>query len=176
MLRKTRVLTALTLVVLVLAPLASAAPVLIGKIILNESPFEKFGALYFPFQFQTPAPLLFVLCETGVSPAGGCVNQNISDVVCIANNSAGEGVAAMMSDLETSLSLGNLPPDFPCSASSSIVTFLAETGKPQILSGKGIPTILPGGGPGPLIKVIAMSDLDPTATNKQSDSLTISTQ
>jgi len=174
MMRRIRLLTVLALAVCVLAPMAFSAPVMIGKVILNESPFEKFGALYFPFQFQIPAPLLFVLCESGVNPAGGCVNGIVSDVVCVTNNQAGEGVAAMMSDQETSLSVGNLPPDFPCPATAAPI-FLKETGRAQVLSGKGIPTILPTGAPGPVIKVTATSDLDPT-TNITSDTLVVSTQ
>ena len=144
---------------------------MLGKITLNESPYEKFGQLFFPFQFQTP-PLLFVLCESGVSPTGGgCVNQVISDFVCVTNNQAGEGTVAMMSDLETSLSLGNLPPDFPCPNHTPPI-FLPETGKGQLLSGKGgFPTSIPG----LFIKVTAQSDLDPT-TSITSDILTASTK
>lgn len=171
MLRRIKLLTALSLAVCVLPPLAFSAPVMLGKITLNESPFEKFGQLFFPFQFATP-PILFVLCESGVSPTGGCVNQAISDFVCVTNNQAGEGTAAMMSDLETSLSLGNIPPDFPCQPGAAPPIFLAETGKMQILSGKaGFPTSVAG----LFIKVSAQSDLDPT-TSVTSDTLTVSTK
>ena len=173
MLQKLR-LTAISLVVFVLTPLAFSAPVQIGTITLNESPYEKFGALYFPFTFRISTPLMWVLCENGVN-SGGCVNGLVSDVVCVTNNSAHEGVAAMISDQETSLSLGNLPPDFPCQVAATPPIFLVETGKPQILSGSGIPTVLPNGAAGPLIMVVATSDLDPS-TSVTSDTLQISTQ
>jgi hypothetical protein len=173
MLQKLRLMTVISLAVLVLTPLAFSAPVRIGTITLNESPYEKFGALYFPFRFNS-APLMWVLCETGVNSTG-CVNGLVSDVVCVTNNSAGEGVAAMISDTETSLSLGNLPPDFPCQVAATPPIFLKETGQPQVLSGSGIPTILPTGAPGPLIMVVATSDLDPSTT-VTSDTLQILTQ
>jgi hypothetical protein len=174
MLNRMRMFVTVSLAVVILGSSAFAAPVMIGKIVLNESSYEKFGVLYFPFRFNIRAPLMFVLCENGVSPAGGCVNNVVSDVICVSNNQVGEGVAAMISDLENGLSLGNLPPDFPCPAGVA-PKFLAETGKGQVLSGRGIPTILPTGGPGPLIKVTATSDLD-AVTTVTSDVLTISTQ
>jgi hypothetical protein len=154
------------LTVCALAPFAFSVT-RIGSIALSEPPagttsFEKFGALYFPFTFNMP-PTLFVLCETGVVTGGGCVNNVISDFVCVANNQFGEGVVAMMSDQGTSLSLGNIPLDFPCQASSSVLVYLTETGKMQTLSPKaGFPTTL-GGVPGPFIKVIAQSDLETTS-------------
>lgn len=80
----------------------------------------------------------------------------------------------MMSDLETSLSLGNIPADFPCSVGNSQLIFLAETGKIQVLSPKaGFPTIL-NGAACPQIKVTALSDLE--AGHATSDVLTIFTQ
>ena len=165
------------LAVCALTPLAFSA-VKIGSIVLSEPPagapsFEKFGALFFPFTFTMPSQL-FVLCETGVNPTGGgCVNNVISDFVCVANNQFGEGVVAMLSDLETSLSLGNIPPDFPCQASSSVQHFRTETGKPQVLSPPtGFPTTL-AGSPGPFIQVTAQSALEGT-TSTTSDVLTVS--
>lgn len=169
MFRKIRLVAVLSLVVCVLAPLAFSAPTMIGKIILNESQWEKFGALYLPFTFQIP-PQLYVLCETGIDPVTGqCLNNLVSDVICATNNSANEGVVAMMSDLEKGLDLNNLPPDFPCSFPNSQHTFFKETGKAQVLTGAGLPTT------GPPIKIIATSDLDPS-TSLTSDTLMVLTQ
>jgi hypothetical protein len=112
MLRRMRFLAVQLLAICVLTPLVFSAPVMLGKIYLYDPPtttpptpsFEKFGVLHYVFQFQglPPNGLLFVLCETGVDSTG-CVNQNISDFVCVTNNQAGEGTVAMMSDLETPL-------------------------------------------------------------------------
>jgi hypothetical protein len=174
MLRKLRSVAVLSLAVLVLTSLAfSATQLKLGSITLNENPFEKFGALFFPFTFNVSSlGQMWVLCEFGTVTGGGCVNGVISDAVCVNNNQANEGVAALISDLENGLS--NLPPDFPCNVDSKTV-FLKETGKAQVLSGPGIPTTLPGGGAGPLIKVVATSDLDPT-TSTTSDTLVILAQ
>lgn len=177
--RRIKLLVVLGLAVSILTPLAFSAVVRIGSVTLSEPPagtvsYEKFGALYFPFLFNMP-PTLFVLCETGVSTSG-CVNNNISDFVCVTNNQAPEGVVAMMSDQGTPLSLTAIPPDFPCQASNSALAFLTETGKVQTLSPKaGFPTIFPTGAAGPFIKVTAMSDLDVT-TSLTSDVLTVYTQ
>lgn len=170
--RRIKVLAVRLLAVCFLTPLAFAAPVKIASITLSEPPagtpsFEKFGVLYFPFLFNI-SPTLFVMCETGISPTGGCDTNGISDFVCVTNNQFREGVVAMMSDLETPLSLGNIPPDFPCQLSSStVVTFLKETGTVQTLSP-------PGGFPttGPFIKVTALSALE-TTTSPTSDVLTV---
>ena len=166
------------LAVCALTPSAFSA-VKIGTIVLSEPPagapsFEKFGALFFPFTFITMPSQLFVLCETGVNPmGGGCVNNVISDFVCVANNQFGEGVVAMLSDLETPLSLSNIPPDFPCQASSSALHFRPETGRPQTLSPPtGFATTL-AGSPGPFIQVTAQSALEGT-TSTASDVLTVS--
>jgi hypothetical protein len=172
MLRKLRPVAALSLAVFVLTSLAFSTR--LGSITLNETQFEKFGELFFPFQFKISLPLLFALCENGINPTGGCVNNIVSDFVCVTNNSAGEGVAAMISDQENgTLNLSTLPPDFPCTANSKLV-FLKETGKAQVLA-KSIPTILPTGAAGPTITVIATSDLDTTPPPVVSDTLVIST-
>jgi hypothetical protein len=177
MLSKLRLVTILALTIGVFTPAAFGAPTKIGMITLYESSFEYFGALHFPFLFKISAPLEYVLCENGVSSNGGCVNNDISDVVCLTNNSAGEAVTAMISDDETPLSLGNLPPDFPCQQTSSpppTVTFLQETGKSQTLTPKGgLPTTLPSGAAGPPITVIAMSDVN--ETQSESDFLLVET-
>jgi hypothetical protein len=185
-----RLLTVQLLAICVLTPLAFSAPVVLGRIFLYDPPvttpptpsFEKFGALHYVFQFAgIPANgLLFVLCDNGVDPTTGqCVNQANSDFFCVTNNQAGEGTVAMMSDLETPLSLGNIPPDFPCQVVTGGASpiFLAETGKPQTLSPiGGFPTILPGGAAGPHIKVLAQSVLVETGTGTLSDVLTVMTQ
>ena len=175
--RRIKLMIAQLLAVCALTPLAFSAVVKIGTVVLSDAPagtpsFEKFGALFFPFVFKVP-PQLFALCETGVNPAGGgCINNMISDFVCITNNQFGEGVVAMLSDQETSLSLSSIPPDFPCQASSSTLHFRTETGKPQVLSPPaGFPTSL-GGTAGPFIKVTAQSDVEPT-TSTTSDVLTV---
>jgi hypothetical protein len=167
--RKLRLVIVLGLAVCVLTPMAFSFP--LGKIVLNESPYEKFGALYYPFTFNIAAPIQFVLCESGVDPAGGCVNQIVSDVVCVNNNGAGEGVIAMISDAENSISLGNLPPDFPCPVGNSQLVFVAETGRMQTLAG-AIPTTLPGGAAGPKVKIVALSDLE--GSGATSDVLSVS--
>lgn len=157
----------------ILTTLAFSATVKIASVTLSEPPagtpsYEKFGVLYFPFVFNM-SPQLFVLCDPGASCAN---NVGVSDFVCVTNNQFGEGVVAMMSDLEVSLNLNNIPPDFPCQLSSSQVTFLTETGKPQTLSPKGgFPTTLPTGAPGTFIKLNAQSDVETTTAT--SDVLTV---
>jgi hypothetical protein len=171
MLRKLRSVAVLSRAVLVLTSLAFSAPVKVGTITLNENSFEKFGALFFPFTFNVPSlGLMFVLCENGTVAGGGCVNGVVSDAICVNNNQAGEGVTAMISDLENGLS--NLPSDFPCNVDSQ-TTFLKETGKGQVLA-RSIPTTLPGGVAGPTITVTATSALD-TTTSIVSDTLVITT-
>ncbi len=178
MLNKLRFVIVLALTLCVLAPAALCAPVKLAQITIYETPWEKFGALHFPFLFNIPAPIEYVLCEVGATPTG-CTNNNISDVVCVVNNSAGEATTAMISDDETPLSLGNLPPDFPCQLNSTpppTLVFLEETGKAQNLTPKGgLPTILPSGAAGPPISVIATSDLDTVPPKTTSDILLVET-
>jgi hypothetical protein len=150
----------------------SATPRRIGTIILNESKFESFGALSFPFTFNVPQ--LIVLCELGVvtTPPARCVNNVVSDIVSVTNNKFGEGVVAMSSNAEGSL---HVPVGFPLPPVGSPTIVLSETGKTQALTGKaGLVTTNPGGSPGPKITLSASSDLETGATT--SDVLTVSTQ
>jgi hypothetical protein len=168
-----RLLITTSLMVFVLAPMAYSATT-IATIGLNNSHFEKFGALYFPFLFQVPET--WALCEFGIDPnqPTQCVNNVVSDYITVTNNQFGEGVVAMISDPTEGPLV--VPPDFPVPPQGSPYIPLKETGRPQILTPRaGIPTVLPTGGPGPFIQLTAMSDLDTTPPPVVSDKLTVAT-
>jgi len=144
----------------------------LGTIILNESNFERFGTLSFPFKFNVPQ--LIVLCELGVvtTPPARCVNNVVSDIISVTNNKFGEGVVAMSSNSVGSL---HVPSGFPLPSVGSPTIVLSETGKTHVLTpNAGLPTTNPNGTPGPKIKLAASSDLETGATT--SDVLTVSTQ
>jgi hypothetical protein len=179
MLGRIRLLFAMALVVLLLTTVAYSAPLMVGKIILSESPFEKFGTLFLPFTFNTEQ--LYILCEFGVNAAQpGCVNGVVSDFISVTNAQVAgappEGRVSMLSDTQAT---GGVvpPPDFPLPGPGAPPPiFLPETGRPQILSPKaGLPTTNPDGTPGPNIKVTATSDLDPVPPTPTSDMLIVST-
>jgi hypothetical protein len=179
--RRIKVLLA-ALAVFALAPMAYSVVTTIGRIILNETKYEKFGVLYFPFTFRLDKPQVFILCEKGVNPAGGgCIGgvELESDHICVTNISGpnfSEGLVAMLSQATETARIV-VPPDFPCSLDPKVstITFLAETGKAQVLSPKtGFVTVNPDGSLGPPIKVIATSDLETTSTT--SDTLIVATQ
>ncbi len=175
--RMRKVLPAISLAVCLLAPNAYSAPV--GKIILSESPFEKFGTLFLPFSFATEQ--LYVLCEFGVDPTrAACTNNAVSDLVSVTNVAVPgvppEGRVSMLSGVEGQQNLV-VPPDFPLpGAGAPPPIFLAETGRAQTLTPKGgLPTVNPDGSPGPKIKIMATSDLDPVPPPPMSDVLVVST-
>src|ERR1700674_2387508 len=178
--RRIKVLLA-ALAVFALAPMAYSVVTPIGRIILNETKYEKFGELFFPFTFRLDKPQLFILCENGVDPAGGCTGgvELESDHICVTNISGpnfSEGLVAMLSQATETASIV-VPPDFPCSLDPSVstITFLKETGKAQILIPKtGFVTVNPDGSLGPSIRVTATSDLETTSTT--SDTLIVATQ
>ncbi len=168
--RKTRLLPVF-LAVFLLAPNVFSVVTPIAKITLNQTQFEKFGSLFFPFVFVKPQ--LYVLCQVGVDPTGNCVNGDISDVISVTNNNFNEGVVSMISEVNGQHF--NLPPDFPLPPPGSPVTVLKETGAMQRLTGKaGLPTVNPDGTPGPVIRLSAVSDLEQQTTT--SDVLMVSSQ
>ena len=170
--RKIRLLSVVFLAVFLLATNVFSAVTPIAKITLNQTRFEKFGSLFFPFVFAKPQ--LYVLCQVGVDPTGQrCVNDDVSDVISVTNNDFNEGVVAMISEVNGQHL--NLPPDFPLPPPGSPTTLFKETGRAQLLTGKaGLPTFNPDGTPGPVIRLTAVSDLEQQTTT--SDVLMVSAQ
>jgi hypothetical protein len=183
MLHRLKMFPAIVLALFVMAPMAHSVVTPIAKITLNETKYEKFGALYFQFTFNLRAPVLFIFCETGVvAGGGGCIGgiELESDWICVTNNvgpNFGEGVVAMLSQPSENAGV-ILPPDFPCprNGTGTTLIFLAEKGTTRVLSPTtGFPTTNPDGTPGPAIRVTAFSDLEST-TSTTSDTLTVSSQ
>ncbi len=176
--RTWKTLLAISLAVCLLAPNAYSGPV--GKIILAESQFEKFGSLYLPFSFVSEQ--LYVLCQFGVDPNNrmACVNGVVSDLISVTNvavpGTPPEGRVSMLSDTEGTQGLV-VPPDFPLPGPGAPPPiFLAETGMAQTLTPKGgLKTVNPDGSPGPNIKIMATSDPDTQPPRLMSDVLLVST-
>ena len=170
--RKIRLLSVVFLAVFLLAPNVYSVVTPIAKITLNQTQFEKFGSLFFPFVFVKPQ--VYVLCQIGVDPTGQrCVSDDVSDVISVTNNDFNEGVVAMISEVNGQHL--NLPPDFPLPPAGSPITFFKETGKVQRLTGTaGLPTVNPDGTLGPVIRLSAVSDLEQLTTT--SDVLMVSSQ
>ncbi len=172
MLRRIKLLSAILLAVTLLAPMTYSATAL-GKIQLYETPFEKFGSLFYPFTFAVPQ--LIVLCEFGVDlrQRTGCVDNMVSDYISVTTNQAGEGVVSMISDLEVLV----VPPDFPLPPPGSPITLLPETGTAQRLTPReGLATVNADGSAGPRIRLRTTSDVAVPNKGSVSDILLVSAQ
>jgi hypothetical protein len=177
MLHRIRLLAAISLAVIPLAPMAySAIP--IGRIQLiehNQVGFDAevggFGSLSF-HRFTFVQPQSFYLCETGVDPTQptGCAGDIASDLITVTNSNHGTGVVSMISDLETV----DPPADFPMPPAGSPVTSVKETTTQRLSPKGGLATVRHDGTPGPNIRLTAKADLDTANSIAVSDALLVS--
>jgi hypothetical protein len=178
MLLRIRLLTAISLAVIPLAPMAHSA-IPIGKIQIDEHDQVGFDAEVGSFgshtfsRFKFVQPQSFYLCETGVDPntPTKCEGNLASDLITVTNSKDGAAEVSMISDLET---VSPLPPGFPMPPEGSPVTSAKEAAKQRLSPDGGLATVLNfDGSPGPKIRLTVKADLDPPNSAKVSDILFI---